>query len=86
MSAATLPAHDRAAIEAKGRRIAAALTTAALDPETRLPMADRMALAALALAVEVEIAHRTGAIPPAAHLPQLAATLSAVERDTALRA
>ncbi len=83
-SDSALPGHDRAAVEAKGQRIAAGLTAAALDAAIALPMVDRLALAVLALAVEAEIARRTGSdAPPVDQLPQLAAALARVERETA---
>ena len=82
MSPAALSTHDHAAVEAKGQRIAAGLTAAALDAAIALPMVDRMALAVLALAVEAEIARRTGRdAPPADHLPHLAAALAEIERQ-----
>ena len=43
-----------------GRQVAAALAREATDPALVLPMADRLAVAALALAVEIEASHRAG--------------------------
>ncbi len=84
MSPAVLPAgHDRHEVLALGRRIAAELAGEALDPAAALTMADRVALATLALEVEAEAARRAGAEPLSADaLPALAAALARVERET----
>ncbi len=63
-----------------GRRIAADLAGEACNPVSALPMADRMALAAMALAVEAEAAERAGVDPMTAEtLPVLAAALARIE-------
>lgn len=59
MSGATLLlAHNRAAILQKGRRIADELAGEARDPSNDLTMAERIALAALSLAIDLEVARR----------------------------
>ena len=85
MSPAVLPAgHDRHEVLPLGRRIAAELAGEALDPAAALTIADRMGLATLALAVEVEAARRAGTEPMTAEaLPALAAALARFERETA---
>ena len=56
-------ARDRAAVLHKGRRIAAELAGEACDPGSDLTMADRLALAALSVAVDVEESRRVGVEP-----------------------
>ncbi len=81
MSLTVLPAgHSRAEVLILGRRIAAELAGEALDPVAALTMADRVALATLALAVEAEAARRAGAEPMTAEaLPLLADALAWIE-------
>ena len=63
-----------------GRRVAAELAVEAIGPGSALSMADRMALATLALAVEAEAARRAGAEPFTVEaLPLLAAALARIE-------
>ena len=85
MSAAVLPAgHHRIEVLQIGRRVAAELAGEAVDPSSTLSMADRYALATLALAVEAEAARRTDVEPMTAHmLPLLAADLARIERGAA---
>ena len=82
---AVLPVgHDRFAVLALGRRIAAELAAEMLDLKAPLTMADRLALATLSLAVEAEAAGRAGAEPLTAEvIPVLAAALARLERETA---
>ena len=56
-------AHDRAAVLHKGRRIAAELAGEACNPGSDLTMVDRLALAALSLAVDIEASLRAGVAP-----------------------
>lgn len=81
MSTAVLPAsHHRLEVLQVGRRVAAELAGEAVDPSSTLSMADRYALATLALAVEAEAARRTDVEPMTAHmLPLLAADLARIE-------
>ena len=73
---------DQAAVLELGRRIAADLAREAVDPAAALTMADRLALATLALAVEVETSRRAG-VEPLDHevRPALAAALADIERS-----
>ena len=74
-------AHDRAAVLHKSRRIAAELAGEACDPGSDLTMADRLALAALSLAVDVEASRRAGVEPLTAQVrPWLAEELAEIER------
>ena len=83
---AVLPiGHDRFAVLALGRRIAAELACEAVDPASALPMVDRFALATLALAVEAETARRADVEPMTLEvLPLLAADLARIEREVTL--
>ncbi|MGI4941000.1 MAG: hypothetical protein ACRYHQ_10645 [Janthinobacterium lividum] len=56
-------AHDHAAVLHKGRRIAAELAGEACDPGSDLTMVDRLALATLSLAVDIEASRRAGVEP-----------------------
>ncbi len=82
MSAGVLPAgHRRFEVLQLGRRVAAQLAGEAVDPAAALTMADRYALATLALAVEAEAAQRAEVEPATAEmLPLLAADLARIER------
>ena len=74
-------AHDRAAVLHKGRRIAAELAGEACDPGSDLTMADRLALSALSLAVDIEASRRAGVEPLTAQMRQrLAEELAEIER------
>ena len=55
--------HDRVAMLRAGRLVAAELAGEAVDPEATLTMADRLALATLALAVDLEASLRAGVEP-----------------------
>ncbi len=71
-----------------GRRLAAELAGEAIDPATALTMADRLALAtlALALAVDVEASRRAGVAPLDHEVrPMLAAALTDLERQSTVR-
>ena len=82
MSAAVLPAgHRRFEVLQLSRRVAAQLAGEAVDPDSRLAMVDRYALATLALSVEAEAARRVDVAPLTAEmLPLLAADLARIER------
>ena len=61
MSSAPLPpGHAAFAMLRLGRLVAAELVGEALDPDADLTKADRLALAALALAVDIEVSRRAG--------------------------
>ena len=82
MSRAVLTPHDRASVLIVGRRIAADLATRALDPASGLRMADRVALAALVMAVDIEACRQAGVEPPTAELrAALSAALADVEQS-----
>ena len=77
-----LPAHDRAAVLQKGRRIARDLAAEACDPASPLRMVDRLALAARALAVDVEASRLAGVEPLTAEArAQLADALARIEAE-----
>ncbi len=82
MSAAVLLAgHRRFEVLQLGRSVAAQLAGEAVDPTASLTIADRYALAALALAVEAEASRRADVDPLTAEmLPLLAADLARIER------
>lgn len=82
MSPAVLPAgHRRFEVLQLGRRVVAALAGEAVDPTSHLTMADRYALATLALAVEAEAARRAEVGPMTDELlPLLSADLARIER------
>ena len=74
-------AHDRAAVLHKGRRIAAELAGEACDAGSDLTMADRLALAALSLSVDIEASRRAGVEPCTAQAHAwLAEGLAEIER------
>ena len=84
MSRIPATAHDRAAVLAKGRRIAAGLAAEARDPASPLRWVDRLALATLALAVDVEASRLVGVEPLTAEArAQLAEALARIEADEA---
>ncbi len=82
MSAAVLPAgHRRFEALQLGRSVAAQIAGEAVDPAAALTIADRYALAALALAVDAEASRRAEVEPQTAELlPLLAADLARIER------
>ena len=82
------PGSDQVASLRLGRRVAAELAHEATDPTAVLTMADRLALATLALAVEIEASRRAGVAPLDDEVrPMLAAALVDLERrGTARRA
>ena len=79
----SLVAHDRAAMLQLGRRVAGELAGEAIDPETALTMADRLALATLALAVDLEVSARAGVEPVAEARDVLAEALARIEAAAA---
>ena len=82
MRGPTLPAgHDRAAALQLGRRVAAELAHEATDPTADLTMADRLALATLALAVDLEASRRAGVEPISGAREMLAGALARIERE-----
>ena len=84
MRGATLPdGHDRASVLQIGRRVAAELAHEAVDPAADLTMADRLALATLALAVDIEVSARVGVEPVAEAREVLADTLARIEATAA---
>ena len=84
MKPATLPAgHDRASVLQLGRRVAAELAGEATSPASDLSMADRLALATLALAVDLEASRRAGIEPVAEAREVLAGALARIEADAA---
>ena len=69
-----------------GRRVAAELAREAINPAAALAMADRLALATLALAVDVEASRRAGvALLDHEVRPMLAAALADLERKSTVR-
>lgn len=62
-----------------GRRLAGELASEAINPETALTMADRFALATLALAVDLEVSARAGVEPIAEAREILAVALARIE-------
>ena len=84
MRGATLPdGHDRASVLQVGRRIAAELAHEAVDPTADLTMADRLALATLALAVDLEASRRAGVEPVPEAREVLAGALAHIEATAA---
>ena len=84
MSGAMLPAgHGAFATLQLGRRVAAELAGEAIDPEADLTMADRLALATLALAVDLEVSCRAGVEPIAEARETLAGALARIEATAA---
>ncbi len=84
MSRAPAAAHDRAAVLQKGRRIAAELAREACDPASPLHWVDRLALATLSLAVNVEASRLAGVQPLTAEArAHLADALARIERSHA---
>ena len=55
--------HDRVAMLRAGRLVAAELAGEAIDPEAVLTMADRLALATMSLAIDLEVSTRAGVEP-----------------------
>ncbi len=85
MSAARV-LQDRAAALWSGRRVVAELVHEATDPTAVLAMSDRLSLATLALAVEVEVSRRAGVASQDAELRStLATALTALERRSVVR-
>ena len=81
--AAGRPAFD---VLRLGRRLAAELAGEAIGPATDLTIADRLALATLALAVDVETSRRAGVAPLDHEVrPMLAAALADLERRGTVR-
>ena len=69
-----------------GRRVAAELAREAVNPAATLTMADRLALATLALAVDVEASRRAGVAPLDHEVqPMLAAALADIEQKSTVR-
>ena len=75
--------HDRVAVLRTGRLVAAELAREAIDPLATLTMADRLALAALALAVDLEASRRAGVEPVAEARDMLATALAEIEATVA---
>ena len=75
--------HDRVAMLRAGRLVAAELAGEAIDPEAVLTMADRLALATLALAVDLEVSARAGVEPCPNARDMLAAALAEIEATAA---
>ena len=73
--------HDRATMLRAGRLVAAELAGEAMDPEATLTMADRLALASLALAVDSEVSRRAEVEPVAGAREMLADALAEIERS-----
>jgi hypothetical protein len=71
--------HERVAMLQAGRLVAAELAGEAIDPEAVLTMADRLALATLALAVDLEASRRAGVEPVAEAREVLAGALARLE-------
>ena len=79
-----LPAgHGTFATLQLGRRVAAELAGEAIDAEADLTMADRLALATLALAVDLEVSRRAGVEPIAEAREILASALARIEAEAA---
>lgn len=84
MTRIPVTAHGRAAVLQKGRRIAAELAGEACDPASPLRRVDRLALATLALAVDVEASRLAGVEPlTAVARTGLADALARIERNYA---
>ena len=75
--------HNRVAMLRAGRRVAAELAGEAVDPEADLTMADRLALATLALAVDLEASRRAGVEPVPKAREVLAGALARIEATAA---
>ena len=75
--------HDRVAILRAGRLVATELAGEAIDPEAVLTMADRLALATLALAVDLEASRRAGVEPVPEAREVLAGALARIEATAA---
>ncbi len=75
--------HDRAAMLQAGRRVASDLAAEGVDPAADLTMADRLALATLALAVDLEVSARAGVEPCPNARDMLAAALAEIEATAA---
>ena len=75
--------HDRASVLQLGRRVAGELAREAIDPVANLTMADRLALATLALAVDLEVSRRAGVEPVADAREVLAGALARIEATAA---
>ena len=75
--------NDRVAMLRAGRLVAAELAGEAIDPEAVLTMSDRLALAALALAVDLEASRRAGVEPVAEAREVLAGALTRIEANAA---
>lgn len=81
--ATLLTAHGRASVLQLGRRVAAELAGEAIDPAADRTMADRLALATLALAVDLEASRRAGVEPVAEACEVLAGALARIEANAA---
>ena len=79
----SLPPHDRVAMLRAGRLVAAELAGEAIDPLATLTMADRLALATLALAVDLEASRRAGVQPCPNARDMLAGALAEIEATAA---
>lgn len=80
MRSATLPPGHAGFVALQlGRRVAAELAGDAVDPAADITMADRIALAALALAVDIEVSARAGVEPIAGAREALAGALARIE-------
>ena len=75
--------HDRAAMLQAGRRVASDLAAEGVDPAADLTMADRLALCALALAVDLEVSARAGVEPCPNARDMLAGALAEIEATAA---
>ena len=71
--------HERAAMLRAGRLVAAELAGEAIDPEAVLTMADRLALCALSLAIDLEVSARAGVEPCPQARDMLAGALAQIE-------
>ncbi len=78
-----LAGHEAFATLQLGRLVAAELAGEAIDPEADLTMADRLALATLALAVDLEVSRRAGVEPIAEAREILAGALARIEANAA---
>ena len=75
--------HERATMLQAGRRVASDLAAEGLNPAAGLTMADRLALCALALAVDLEASRRAGVEPCPHARDLLAGALAEVEATAA---
>ena len=75
--------HDRVAMLRAGRLVAAELAGEAVDRAADLTMADRLALATLALAIDLEVSARAGVDPCPNARDMLAGALAEIEATAA---